>query len=246
MLNLGEIRDRVVLYLRGNNSAIDSAFTTAQYDQYINDCYIQEVNHAKSEGLKSAFRSTATYTWPASQTTANLPANLARRSVERMWDVTDGTPGYPIDVGQDGRFSLVFWKDRNTLQWGDSGPSTQRTIRFDYMAVPTPLVSDEDVPELIHEQFHEMLVWAAAIQARIVADEQVPQTWTMRLQEFRDDYWDTLSRGRPSDSVVTIRPVDDSLYDLPYYVDTLSYSSAEAADGTSLTSDGAEEPSGTL
>jgi hypothetical protein len=246
MLNFGQIRSRVRLYLSNTANAVDQDFDTDTLNQILNDVYLQEVNRAKAEGLKSRFRATVAYTWPAGQVLGNLPATLSRRSIERIRDITNDSIGTVIVPGQDGRVSQVFWKDRSTLQWGTTGPASDRTLRFDYMAVPEALVADEDVPALIHDDYHEMLAWAAAIQARTIADESVPQVWAQKLNEFRADYWDTLSRGQPFEAVPTIKPIEASLFDAPFYVTSVTDSTEATQDGSSLSGDGSDDPAGNI
>lgn len=182
--------------LNFNDGQADQDFSDIRLKQLLNLVYLDEVNKAKQEGLKRHFRAFKEETWAASAVTYTLPPTIAQAELISVVDVTDNSIGYPISFSEEGSIGL-FWKDHNTLQWGLTGPSSARTLRFYYYAQPAELVAEDDVPELIPDAFHQLLAWAAAVYARTIADEAAPNMWSHKLEELRFDYWKYISRGRP-------------------------------------------------
>jgi hypothetical protein len=203
-MNYTELQDRLKFVLDFNDTQTDGAFTAARIKQALNMAYEREVNKANEEGSQRYFKGTVEFVWPSAQLTYQLTPPLSKRGLIRITDVTESDPGRRIVFSENGLNGDVFWKDRNTMQWGTQGPGANRTLRAEYFAKPWPMDADDDEPDLIPEQFHELLVWSAAVFLRTVADESPPMRWVSERDEFRIDFWKYLSRGRPMSDVPTV------------------------------------------
>lgn len=179
-----------------NDGQSDQDFSEVRIKELINLAYVEEVNKAKQEGVKRYFKAFHEETWTSGNVTFTLPSTVSRAELIEARDVTSDTIGTLLAFSDSG-VTGIGWKDRNTLQWGLTGPDSDRTIRFVYYAQPETLVAEDDEPELIPPQFHAVLAWGAACYGRTIADEQVPQSWAYKLEDLRHDYWKFISRGRP-------------------------------------------------
>jgi len=203
-MNFTELQNRLKFVLDFNDTQTDGAFTATRVKQALNLAYEREVFKAEAEGSRRYFKTTTSFTWPAGQLTYALTAPLSQATIIRMSDVTSTDPGYNLVFSEQGFSGDLHWKDRKTIQWGTTGPGSAKTIRVEYYPRPTELVEDEDELEMIPVQFHELLVWSAAVFLRTVADERPPQHWVNERDEFRIDFWKFLSQGRPISDTPTI------------------------------------------
>ena len=78
------------------------------------------------------------------------------------------------------------------------------TLRFVFTAQPVEMTADEDEPTLVPIEHRELLRWSAAIDLRLMADEEAPQQWLFERNELRLDYGKHVSMGRPFDNTPTI------------------------------------------
>lgn len=201
------LQDETSKWLNFNPLQANQDFTTQQIKDAVNDAYIDEVNTAKLQCNINNFKMTLDFTWAADAVTISppvFPAQLNRTSVYKMTDVTDNDPGYDLIFDRDGRTGDVTWKDYQTLQWGDSGPSSDKTIRAFYLADAVEMDADEDEPILVPSSYRRLIVLSAAVSLRDMADEGAPQAWLMRLQNYRMDFWKFIKLGRPISDVPTI------------------------------------------
>jgi len=199
------LQDEVSELLNFNSSQTDQDFTTTQIKKAINRAYAREYRKARQEGLRQWFSSVTEITWLSGAVTLSLPGSVKRNQISRIIDVTNSDPGYPLVFDDSGFLGDVHWKDRNTLQWGTEGPGENRTLRVEYMAEPGEMSADEDEPDLIAPDHHELIFYSAAIDLRTRADEVAPQSWAMERQELRMDFYKDVSRGRPHNTVTVIR-----------------------------------------
>lgn len=180
-----------------NSSQTDQDFTTAQLKKAINRAYVREVNKAKQEGLQKYFHAYTDLTWLSGDVTFTVPDSIRHNALIKVEDVTTSDPGHKIVFDDNGFSGDVFWRDRNTLQWGTAGPSEDKTLRFEFYAEPTDMVSDDDEPDLVPPQHREIIVWSAGVDLRRRADEGSPQEWLAELHELRITYYKSMSLGKP-------------------------------------------------
>jgi hypothetical protein len=202
------LQDRVKFVVDNNDNQTSQAFSATRVKQAINWAYRQEVNQAQLEGGRRWFITTKEKTWLADETTFELPDGLEDKRLISVENVTDTDPGDPLIFDESGTSGEVFWKNRLTLQWGTSGPSSDVTMRFRYYAVPDELDQDDDVPSLLPEMFHELLIWSAAILLLEIADQAAPGTWMANRREMRMDMWKWMSTGRPMSDVPRISNIE--------------------------------------
>jgi len=218
-MNFKDLQDEVSELLNFNSTQTDQDFTTAQIKNAINRAYAREYGKARQEGSRRHFHTTTELTWPSGSLTLALPDRLKGVQIIKIADVTDdqtgagyyvvvydgGDPptGTPSSDGQS-LIGSMFWKDRSTLQWGASGPSEDKTLRFEHMPKAEKMINDDDEPELIPSEHHELLFFSAAIDLRTRADEMAPPSWLAEREELRMDFYKDVSRGRPHTSVTSI------------------------------------------
>ena len=212
-MNFDELQDRVGFVLNFNDGQADQDFTAARIKQAINYAYNREIQKAMLEGSRRFFRATQDVTWAASSVTLTLPAGVAKKALIRIADVTSDAIGAQLLFSENGLTGDVFFKDRSTLQWGTSGPSSAKTLRFVYYETPLDMIDDDDEPDIMPEAFHELLVWSAAIWLRTVGDESAPTEWRRELMELQIDFYKHVSLGRPQDDEPTVRLRDSDLTD---------------------------------
>lgn len=210
-MDFGTLRNRLAFVLNFNDGQTDQDFSSDRLKQALNHAYMREVEKAKQEGSRRFFLAQQEISWAAGAVTLVLPVGVKRKQLIRVMDVTNDAIGGQLMFSESGLTGDVFWKDRETLQWGTQGPGAAKTLRVFYYAVPVDLVNDADEPELVPDQFHELLVWSAACWLRTIADEGAPNSWRAQLEELRYDFWKYISRGRPVDDEQTIRQRDSDL-----------------------------------
>ena len=201
------IKDQLDFYLNNDSTATGADFTAARLKQAINFAYREEVRSAVNEGSRRWYMTTQQLTWPASQLTLALPPGLSQKGLIRIEDVTNADPGAEILFDVTGWRGGIFWKDRNTIQWGSQGPAAAVTLRVLFFAEPTPLDKDGDEPDLIPSAFHDLIALSAAIWLRSVADEP-PASWMRMRQDMRADLYKFLSKGKPMDDVPRVYDID--------------------------------------
>ncbi len=211
-MNFGELQDQVKFLLNFNDGATDQDFSLTRIKQAINMAYKREVNRAQQHGNRDFFTAYEDHTWSSGESTFTLPASIKKRSgkIVRFEDVSSTGLGTLLDIGTRASDGLVVWRDRETLYWGDSGPSEDKTIRIIFLSDAQDLATDADEPSLIPPAFHELIVWSAAVFLREVADEEAPPSWKRRLEDLQDDFWKALSRGRvfESEDWISLRDTD--------------------------------------
>jgi hypothetical protein len=198
-MELSELIARTKLWVNFNSGQDDQDFSEETILGAINMAYKKEVTLAKQEGSQRWFHMTQEpAVWLSGEVTYTVPSPLNRVAVLRIADVTEEiSSGTPLLWGEGGSMSQVFWKNHKTLQWGTTGPTQDTTLRFMYVASPEELVNDDDYPELVPEEFHELLPLSAACILRLMADEICPVSWTTEQNEQRQLFWKFVSRGRP-------------------------------------------------
>lgn len=192
-------------------AAADADFTDAKVKGAINARYKHEVVQAKQHGSRDWFRTKQAFTWPGSTVSITLPSGLERGDLVLFEDCTTTDPGVPLIFDSFGHAGDVHWLDHRKLQWGTSGPGSDRTLKVTYLAQAELLVDDEQEPLLIQPEHRMLLVWSAACYLRLKADERIPDDWKTAYREHQMDYWKAVSRGRPSaNNEPTVKSTDFS------------------------------------
>ena len=70
------------------------------------------------------------------------------------------------------------------------------------------MTDDSQLPDLVFEDNHELLVLSAGVFMRFKSDEMAPPEWKEALADLRLDYWKELSKVRPNASGNRINTVD--------------------------------------
>jgi len=208
-----ELQDLVGLMLNFTPNQTDADFTTVQVKAALNRAYDREVRAGKLRGHNAYFKSQTTLTWPASTQDMTLNALMKRSQWVRLEDITNSAQASLIEVGSAANEALVYLLDRSTLRWGSEGPFSERTLRLTYLASAEELIEDEDEPQLIPPEYHELLAYSAAIELRAFADEEIPSAWQKRYLQFQMEFWKLVTKGRPhigGDVTVINRYPDDT------------------------------------
>lgn len=189
-MNFVQLQDRVKFVLNFTDGQVNADFTDTRIKQAINFAYQKEVSRGKQEGQKSFFKKYQDMTWPSATVEFTLPKALWGKQIYHVEDITENNPGEPI-------LRYVHAVTNHSWQWGMSGPGSDRTLRVYYLAEAIDMEEDDDMPELIPDHMHELLVWSAAIFLRQVADEEAPREWHMERESLRMDYAKWLSSTKP-------------------------------------------------
>ena len=198
------LQDEVSDLLNFNSTQVDQDFSTAQIKKAINRAYAREYRKARQEGLRSWFIGYTEVSWPGSSATLSLGKNIRRTQITKIMDITKDDPGHILVFDAGGLIGDVFWKDRNTLQWGEEGPGEDKTLRIEYFPEPEEMSADEDEAELLGPAHHELVFYSAAVDLKTRADEVAPQAWVFELENLRLDLYKDVSRGRPHSNISTI------------------------------------------
>jgi hypothetical protein len=196
-MNFKEMQDMVGLMLNFTSNTADADFTTAQVKASLNRAYVREVRKARTTGNPEYFKSQMTFTWPASQQDFTLTAQMKNSEWIRLDDITNSAIGSEVVFGTSPHQGTLYILDRNTLRWGSTGPSSERTLRLTYYSMAEELIDDEDEPEIIRPDHHELLVYSSAIELRAFADEEIPRVWQSRYEELDMQFFKLTARGRP-------------------------------------------------
>jgi hypothetical protein len=211
-----ELQNETKELLNFNASQTDQDFTLVQVKNAINRAYRREYVRARQEGTRRYFITTTNVIWPASSATFELPTRLQGAQIIRVSDITGSDPGTEITFSDYGSSGDVVWLNRNTLQWGSTGPSADKTLRFEYFAKADKMVQDDEVPTLIPYEHHELIFYSAAIDLRNRADEMAPQAWLFERENLRMDFWKDISKNRPHTDVIGISSTYPNTSDLIY------------------------------
>lgn len=129
-------------------------------------------------------------TWPANQVELELPTWLQNATIEQVVDITEGEPGYQVNVGKSCTSNgwYIFWAKAGVLSWGVSGPDSAKTIRFLYVGDSPDLKTEIDTVDFIPERYKWTLSKGARIKAKSNANEEAPQLWVAEYVNMRNDF----------------------------------------------------------
>lgn len=170
-----ELRTRTGYILNFNSKQVDGDFTPAVLGEAVNSVYELEWNRVLDTSDLVNTELHYDTVWPGAQVTLPLPGALQGLRLNDIEIVeTDGT-----------ETQLVIENDGVNLYWRPTGPDSPMNIRFKYMRIAGKMVADTDRPTLFPKNQREFLAWAAAIQLKEIADQQVPELWYNRLTDMR-------------------------------------------------------------
>lgn len=202
-MNVAELVDLLKFYYAFNDNQSDQLFDDSRWIGVLNLAYKREWIDATQNISKKHFLEYQDITWTADSATLELPVELRNKTLFSFRDVTDSDLGVLFRPG---------WRDKRTLSWGTDGPSEDKTLRVFYIAAPEVLVEDGPGPALIPEDFHEILVWSAAIQLRALADDSAPGLFQGYLAEWRERLYKALSARPIADVNVINSALSESTY----------------------------------
>lgn len=204
--NLGDLIDRLKFVVSFNDDQTDQDFigpaadTDKHFRWAINEAYVDEIEEASQICDNRWFYRNLEGTWAANAVTYDLPESVETAQLVAITDTTNDALGEPVWITGRHEGALRFWKDSNTIQWGTTGPASARTLLFTYVGQPIEMTEDSDVPDLLPSRFRHVLVWAAAIKLRAIADEAVPPDFVRQRNQIRERLHKALSMGRPTES----------------------------------------------
>lgn len=202
-MQLSDLVKSLAYVVSFNSSNVDQAFkgTAAEPNlrlkEALNAAYREEVSLGKMHGSKEAFYLTYEFTWEADAENLTIPTSLQGVQIVTILDNTNEDLGPPISkfdptVGGIGLYTV----DHETWGWYPT-PSSDMTLYAIYLAQANDLSDDTDVPYLIYNDMHDMLVWSAACYLYDIKDLKVPASWMKRRDDWRLQYWKALSLGKP-------------------------------------------------
>lgn len=183
--------------------------------RYLNQAQRLIVTDARANVNPDSFIVVKTITWPASQVRFDISEVVHdRTNIHNMQNVTDGEPGYPMNVQTDVSLSgsAIWWYDRRTMQWGDVGPSRASTIRIRALAHPNLMENEADTPNLIPYDHLDLWIQEAAIIGREDADDEAPSQWIRRRDRLRMNLHTEIQQGGPQSPGKAQIAVTDGYY----------------------------------
>lgn len=170
-----------------------------EIDAAINEAYENLLHDMIAETDPDMFMVNEELTWSSGDLTYQLPEHLEQDNLEWIEDITSSDPGDIVWVHGRGinYYPDVLWKDYRTLQWGTSGPSGDRSLRFHHMARAADMKQPEDIPEYVPARFRKILAWDAAIILRTEAEDEAPSQWLGHRNAVWEKIEILLSQGRP-------------------------------------------------
>lgn len=170
-----ELKVRTAYILNFNAKAVDGDFTDTIIGEAVNSVYEMEFNRVLDTSDLVNTQLSYDMSWPGRQVQLPIPAALQGLRLNDLFLVdTDGT-----------ETQLVVYNDGINLIWPPNGPDSTMTIRFKYQRTAGKLVAAGDQPTLFPKNHREFLAWAAAIQLKEIADQDVPKLWYNRLDDMR-------------------------------------------------------------
>lgn len=204
-MNLAELRNRLNWLLHFNPTQADQAFAgESANDTYKHIDYLLNASGREEIRLgqlvrRGAYKARYVLSWPTSATTVDIPALLRGAQILHINDVTDSdTVGTLVPFNEEFVAGVNGWYQYSTTQWGQyPAPGSARTYNVIYLARWVDLRNPADVPGLIPEDLHDLLLWSAAVLGRTVADESPPAAWLKQRDELRQQYHFQLAKGVP-------------------------------------------------
>ena len=197
-MNLEELDDLLAFIVNANDVQSATEYGPARRLMALNSAYKREWNEIQLHVSRQVKLAVQDFTWPASSTTCSVPSALQGKTIYAFYDASSAT-SEPYKL-------VLRYRDANTLEWMPSGPGSAVTVRAEYVAAPTKLVSEGDIPSLILDQYHELLAWSAAIWlVEIVDRETAPKLWHDMAQDLREQAIKGMS-NRPQGDPTTIGP----------------------------------------
>lgn len=205
--NLEWLRAEVCRVLSVDPTNVDQAFQGTSDDPWqfidtcINEAYEDEISEIATGSDPERVLEFQDVTWKSTDRTIVLPDPLASADIFRVDDNTHLLPGTAVRIfsRNSGYEPWVSWLDNRTLQWGQTGPGEDKTLRFFYIAEPPIMVNKSDEPKYIPYRFRWVLVWNGAINCRIRQGESAPAVWVNKHQDWRMKMHIEFSKGRPRD-----------------------------------------------
>lgn len=203
--NLEWLRAETCRILSVDPTNIDSAFQGTSDDPWefldvcINEAYEDEITEIANDSDPERVLEFMDLSWPSTSRTLKLPPDLSRADILSIEDWTHTSPGTSIRIASrnSGYEPWVSWLDKDTLQWGQTGPGETKTIRVFYLGRQPPMINPGDEPRYIPDYFRWVLIWGAAINARVRQGEAAPQEWYVKREDWRNKMHIEFSKGRP-------------------------------------------------
>jgi hypothetical protein len=203
-MNLSELRDAVSYIVEYNEGQADQSYagSTAQpwkrVDAAINEAYREEIRVASRMMSVRPFLRQFAVTWPADAATLAIPNQVLGATIVAVRDDTSSTPGPVVQIqpylDEPGGFYLY---DGVTWGWAPT-PTAAKSLVVVYVATPEKLTAPDDVPTLVPNNDHDLLVWSSAVILAQIADEDtIPQRWVNRRDELRLQFHKQVALGTP-------------------------------------------------
>jgi len=176
-MNRGQIREKAKFYMNFNASQVNDDISDANWNTLVNDAYRQVWTRVRSQISRAGLLTSVDVPWPAGQQTYTLPAYLQDAAIYDLWQL-DGNSNPVAPVG-------CFFETRNVLRLplyplGNQG----FTMRIYFIPEVDQLANDSDSPTLIPPVHHDVIVWECLKIAKIIADKEIPESWTERLEDI--------------------------------------------------------------
>lgn len=193
--DLAWIRDRAENILNANPLQADANYTSSQLNFGVNEACDQELNKAISETNPLHFLRSVDFTWPASQRTFAITGSDIEDLLVYRYLLVTNAQLEPTHITFD-------YRDKTTLVWHSrrNGPAGDETIRALHWPKANELSLDTDEPDWIAANHRNLLAWSAAILLHEIAyNQNAPQSWYARRDEYRYAWYKTVESRPMSD-----------------------------------------------
>lgn len=199
---LSELRTMLKFILNTNTAQAHQDFVgpstslNQNYDRMLNQAALKEWREAQMGADRRYFLRSMDVTWMSGEVTFVLPKPIDSANIDIIYNVTDGSNGEPIVV-RSRPDAGIFWRDFETLQWDNTGPNQDTTLRFWYLHEPDLLVGESDIPTWCPRQHRDIIAYSAAHTMQSFKFSNPDGGLDGELAERRRQLKKLLSKGRP-------------------------------------------------
>ncbi len=194
-MNLGELREATLVWLNDLNAGY---YTTTQVNRWLNNAMWSVYRRLVLKGQNYAVKCLQT-TLVVNQREYILPEDF--KNLNRLIIVTSGTPPsettyslQPITMNQQDLVSTIttgapqwYFLRKNRINLLPV-PSTAYQMRLFYSPIIPQMTVDTDVPDIIPEDYHELIVCYATRDGFIKDERPVPDLLLAKITEFEEQF----------------------------------------------------------
>jgi hypothetical protein len=194
-MNLGELRTSTLVWLNDLNGGY---YTTSQVNRWLNNAmwsvYRRLVLKGQNYGVKCVQTPLV-----VSQSEYVLPEDF--KNLTRLEVITSGTPPteskYALKPMTMNQQDLVFTTQTSSPQWYFlrknriklfPAPASAYSMRLFYTPIIAEMDNDTDIPDVIPEDYHELIVLYATRDGFVKDERPIPDLLMAKISEFEEQF----------------------------------------------------------